>query len=86
MLVSVLSAYGAALQRDYIFADGISSGSGLMNLNGGAIQPGTVSSNALDVATKAQLALAGDASALVGVATLTNPSNQFSGNFTRNFL
>jgi hypothetical protein len=40
------------------------SGGGLTSLNGGAIQAGTLNSNALDAATAAQLALAGQAPAL----------------------
>ena len=59
-------------------------GSGLTNLAGGAIQPGTVSSNALDAPTKAQLALVG--SMPVGAVTngqiglaLVNPT-LYAGN------
>jgi hypothetical protein len=49
-------------------------GGGLTNLGGGGIQPGTVSSNALDAPTKAQLALAGTG----GVADAAQISNVLS--------
>lgn len=49
----------------------LGNGGGLTNLDGSKIQAGTISSNALDAATKAQLALAGSGTSTQSLATYT---------------
>jgi len=61
-------------------------GANLFNLNGANLQPGTVSSNALDTATKAQLALAGTGNGTrltVGTNTFGILSNYIAGVYSQ---
>lgn len=72
---SSVTALSVTAASNIVAASGFSfigDGSGLTNLNGAKLQSGTVSSNTLDAATAAQLALAGTGGGSAPAATYSN--------------